>query len=543
MKNLFFLLPLLFLISCKNKVDAIYYNTTIYTVDKDDSIGQAMVVNNGKIVCVANKNYIFDNYDSKNKINLNGKFVYPGFIDSHCHLLNYGLNLSILDLKGTESWEDVVDKVKAYAMAHPDGWITAYGWDQNEWPTPDFPTNDLLNKLFPTRPVFLKSLDGHACIVNNQALKIAGITTKTIVMGGEIITKNKKLTGILLGNASDVVEKLIPKPTTKEIESALLAAQNNCLAAGLTTIDDAGITKQTIDVISNLQKQNKFKLRIYAMLADNDENRNYYFKYGPIKTNNLHICAFNYDVDGSLNSGTALLLRPYTDAPTETGLQFNSTSYFENQAQLCYKYGFQMCADARGDSAIRTMLQIYGNTLKGKNDKRWRIEHCQVIAPGDFELFADYDIVPSIQTIQATSQVHWVINKLGIYRVRGSYAYRILLYKNGYLAYGSNFPVEDINPMYGFYAAVSRQDQKGYPPGGFQVENGLTRQMILYAMTIWAAKANFEDDEKGSLESGKFADFVVLDKNIMTIPYEQTFSTKILATYINGEKAYGYTSQ
>ena len=190
------------------------------------------------------------------------------------------------------------------------------------------------------------------------------------------------------------------------------------------------------------------------------------------------------------------------------------------------KYGFlQMCADAHGDSAIRTVLQVYENILKGNNDRRWRIEHCQIIAPGDFELFADYSIVPSIQTIQATSEMYWALDRLGIYRIRGAYAYRILLYKNGIiLPMVSDFPIEDINPLYGFYAAVSRQDQKGYPPGGFQVENGLTREQILRAMTIWAAKANFEDDEKGSLEQGKFADFVVLDKNLMTVPYEQTFS-------------------
>jgi predicted amidohydrolase YtcJ len=539
MKSSIFLIPVIFLISCKDHVDTIYYNATIYTVNNDDSVCHAIAVKNGKIVSIGDKDALFEKYDAKNNVDLNGKFVYPGFIDSHCHFLDYGINRSQLNLQGASSWTAVLDKIRNYASSHPNGWIIGYGWNQHEWTNNAFPLNNALNKLFPNRPIFLKSTDLQACIVNEKALELAGITAKTIIPGGKIIIKKGKLTGILLDNAVDSIEKIIPEPTAKEIGNALLTAQQNCFSVGLTTVDDAGLTKQLIDDIDTLQKRGDLKMRIYAMLSDNNENRNYYFKHGTYKTDRLHVCAFKFYVDGALGSWTALLLKPYSDSLNERGLQLKPTAYFEKQAQLCYKYGFQMCTHAIGDSANHLIVGVYASVLKGHNDKRWRIGGCQVIAPDDFQLFADYDIVPSVQTTRATDELFWAEDRIGIYRLQGAYAYRILLYKSGYIINGSGFPAEDINPLYGFYAAVSRQDQKGYPPGGFQPENGLTRQQALYAMTIWVAKANFEDNEKGSIEPGKFADFVVLDKDIMTIPIEQTLTTKVSATYVDGEKVFG----
>lgn len=519
-------------------MDAIYSNARIYTVDENDSIADAMVVDSGKIVKTGKREDLLSEYQPRHQVDLGGKTVFPGFIDAHCHFYGYGLNFTHADLRGTNSWNDVIDSVKKFAAAHHDGWVIGRGWDQNDWDQKIFPSREKLDELFPDRPVFLQRIDGHACIVNKKALEIAHINGQTRINGGEVILKDGGPTGILLDNAMDAVEQVIPKPTPSQISEALLIAQKNCFAVGLTTIDDAGLEKKIIDIIDSLQKKGMLKMRIYAMLTDNDENKNYYFEKGPYKTDRLDVRAFKFYADGALGSRGALLLKPYSDAPHTLGLQLKSTAYFQEQAKLCYNHGFQMCTHAIGDSANRMMLHVYGEVLKGPNDRRWRIEHCQVIGPDDFELFNKYTIVPSVQPTHATSDMYWATDRLGIYRIRGAYAYKDLLNENGWIANGSDFPVEDINPLYGFYAAVSRQDQKGFPAEGFEVKNALSRTEALKGMTLWAAYANFEEAEKGSLEPGKFADFVVLDKDIMKIPIHETFSVKVLATYISGEKVY-----
>ncbi|MBA3647159.1 MAG: amidohydrolase [Chitinophagales bacterium] len=534
--------PILFLIwllasSCNNKpaADIFFYHAKIYTLNPKDSIADAMVVRDGKILSVGSEADLSNKYTATNRVDLKGQFVYPGFIDAHCHFFEYAMNLAQADLTGTTSWDDVLQKVLQQAASNSSGWLLGKGWDQNDWKEKDFPTKEKLDSLFPDRPVFLERIDGHACIVNQAVLNMTKIDGASKIPGGEIILKNGKPTGVLLDNAMDSVITKIPKPSAIEISAALLQAQRNCFAVGLTTLDDAGLEKKIIDIIDSLQKTANLKIRMYAMATDNEENKKYYFAHGPYKTDRLDVRAFKYYADGALGSRGALLLKPYTDAATK-GLQKKPTHYFEEQAQLCYNHGFQMCTHAIGDSANRMMLHIYGEALGGPNDRRWRIEHCQVIAPGDFELFHQYNIIPSVQPTHATSDMYWAADRLGIYRIKGAYAYKFLLAQNGWIADGSDFPVENINPLYGYYAAVSRKDKKGFPPDGFQTENALTRYEALQGMTIWAAMANFEENEKGSLEPGKFADFVVLEKDIMTIPIEQTFSTTVLATYVNGEK-------
>jgi predicted amidohydrolase YtcJ len=534
-----FLLSTIFF-SCEKKIvaDTIYFNAKIYTVDYGNSMAEALVIKDGKVIYAGNKEVAFGHYDSKDTINLDGKFVYPGFIDAHCHFLYYGKGLLQVDLTGTTSWADVIEKVKLFDTTNHAGWIIGRGWDQNDWGDKNFPDNNELNALFPNQPVCLERIDGHACIANNAALKIAGFNSKTKIDGGMLQLENGKLTGLLIDNAKDSLSTLIPTANTKQIAAALLSAQKNCFSVGLTTIDDAGLYKNEILAIDSLQKANELKMRIYAMVADDEVSKKYFFETGIYKTDKLNVRAIKYYADGALGSRGALLLKPYTDDVKNTGLSLSHQKYFEEQATLCNKYGFQMCTHAIGDSANRMMLQVYGNELKHSNDKRWRIEHCQIVAPDDFELFRRYNIVPSVQTTHATSDMYWAVERLGIFRIKGAYAYNDLLVQNGWLANGSDFPVEAINPLYGFYAAVSRRDQKGFPEKGFQIENALNREEALNAMTIWAAQSNFEENEKGSLKAGKFADFVVLDKDIMTIAENEIFSTKVLATYVNGEKVY-----
>jgi predicted amidohydrolase YtcJ len=541
MKRLFLLEVLVvFLLSCQQKepCDQIFYNAKIYTLDKDSLIADAMAVLNGRIVAVGKKDDLLKKYQAKERTDLNGNTVYPGFIDAHCHFYGYGINLSEADLSGTDSWHAVLDTIINFAIKNPEGWLVGRGWDQNDWAIKAFPTKKQLDSLFPGRPVFLQRVDGHACIVNQKALDLANINASTKIIGGEIVLIDGMPSGLLLDNAMDALQRSMPVPSDAVIKVALLKAQSNCLAVGLTTVSDAGLLKNVVTIIDSLHRNTLLKIRVYAMLADNDENKNFFFSTGPYKTDRLTVRAIKYYADGALGSRGALLLKPYSDAPATRGLQLNSRAYFEEQAMLCNKHGFQMCTHAIGDSANRMMLQVYGKILGGVNDKRWRIEHSQVIAPDDFELFHRYSIIPSVQPTHATSDMYWAMDRLGVFRIRGAYAYHDLLSQNGWLANGSDFPVESINPLFGFYAAVARKDQNNFPEDGFEMKNALTRMEALKAMTIWAAAANFEDEVKGSIEIGKVADFVVLDRDIMTVAEADLFKATVEATYINGEKVY-----
>ena len=417
-------------------------------------------------------------------------------------------------------------------------WIIGRGWDQNDWTAKEFPTKAKLDSLFPSTPVFLKRVDGHAALVNSEALKRAGINEKTKLNGGLIEVKNNKPTGILVDNAVDLVANVIPPANKEEIQSALLAAQANCFAAGLTTVDDAGLEKQVVDIIDEMQKKGELKMRIYAMLTDNQENLNYYLEHGKYKSDRLNICSFKFYADGALGSRGACLLHPYSDKPKEQGFLLNKPEYFIEKSKQLFEKGFQMNTHCIGDSSDRFILDTYGAVLKEKNNKRWRIEHAQVVDKADIHKFHQYSIIPSVQSTHATSDMYWAKDRLGEERIRNAYAYKDLLVQAGTVALGTDFPVENINPLYTFYAAVARKDLKGFPEQGFQPENALTREEALKGMTIWAAYSNFEEKEKGSLEAGKWADFIITDKDIMKVDINEVPNVKILATYLNGEKVH-----
>ena len=384
----------------------------------------------------------------------------------------------------------------------------------------------------------MSRIDGHAAVVNQRALDEAGIKQASKLIGGDMLTQNGKLTGVLIDNAVDLVAKKIPSPDAKLSEKILLDAQKNCFAVGLTTIDDCGLSYQTVEFIEALQKKKLLKMRLYAMLSDNEKNYEYLFKRGAIKTDRLNVRAFKVFADGALGSRGACLLHPYSDAPKNTGFLLSDTKHFEEVAKKINDHGFQMCTHAIGDSANRVILNIYNKVLNGKNDKRWRIEHAQVINQKDFNLFGKSNIIPSVQPTHATSDMYWAGQRLGAERLKGAYAYKQLLNQNGWIPLGTDFPVENINPILTFYAATVREDARGFPANGFQKENALTPEEALRGMTIWAAKANFEENEKGSLEKGKFADFVILDTDLLKSSPKNILKTKVLKTYINGEKVY-----
>lgn len=532
-------LSLLFFVgSCapQTKADLLIYNAVIYLVDSSFSTAEAMVISNGKIEATGKASDLEKKYSPREKLDAGGKFIYPGFIDAHAHFVGYGTSLQTADLTGTESWDEILQRLKEFEKnLSPGQWLTGRGWDQNDWTIKEFPDNKQLNEMFPDRPVLLSRVDGHAAIANKKALELAAVSPGYKLTGGEVETKNGKLTGILIDNGIDLITAKIPPANKEQLKKAILAAQKNCFAVGLTTVDDCGLPFESVDLIKEMQAANELKMRLYIMLSDDRKNFDYLEKTGIIKTDRLHVKGFKVYGDGALGSRGACLLEPYSDKPGHSGFLLSKPEHFDSVANWISQKGFQMCTHAIGDSGNRTMLNIYARYLKGKNDLRWRIEHAQVVNKNDFELFGNYSIIPSVQPTHATSDMYWAGNRLGDERVKGAYAFQQLLQQNGWIPLGTDFPVEDISPFKTFYAAVVRKDAKGWPAAGYQVENALTREQALRGMTIWAAMSNFEEKEKGSLEPGKFADFVILDRDIMRATENELLQVQVLKTFLQGE--------
>jgi predicted amidohydrolase YtcJ len=531
----------LFLTSCggPKKVDTVVFNGVIYTVDSSFSTAQAMAIKDGVIVALGTDAEITAAYTGQEKIDAKGQAVYPGFIDAHAHFVGYGKSLFQVDLFGTTSWEEAVERVKIFAAAHPElTWIEGRGWDQNKWPGKKYPTNALLNTMFPNTPVVLQRVDGHAAIANQKAFDIAGVKPGQTIVGGEVETKNGVLTGVLIDNAKGLVYNSIPEVNKQTYTQWLQAAQQNCFAQGLTTVTDCGLDVSDINFIDTLQKEGKINMRLFAMLSDNPENLTAYLKRGPYKTDKLFVNGFKVYADGALGSRGACLLHNYQDRDNWTGFLLANTSHYDSLASVLAASNFQMCTHAIGDSANRQILNIYNKYLQKGNDKRWRIEHAQVVNPNDFNLFGAAAVVPSVQPTHATSDMYWAAERLGNERMKGAYAYKQLLDQNGWLPLGTDFPVEDISPFKTFLAAVGRVDAKGFPEGGFQMENALTREQTIKGMTIWAAKASFLEKEVGSLEVGKKADFIILAQDLMQVPVNKILDTKVVATFSGGKKVF-----
>ncbi|MFO7616120.1 MAG: amidohydrolase, partial [Bacteroidales bacterium] len=354
--------------------------------------------------------------------------------------------------------------------------------------------------------------------------------------GGEIIREKGRVTGVLVDNAMGLVSRHIPEMERDEEIRVLLEAQEKCFAVGLTTVADAGLGYETVTLMDSLHKAGELKMRIYAMLSPTKANFEHFVNQGIYKTDRLNVRSVKLYADGALGSRGALMLEPYSDAPEKSGLQVSGTEYLTDICRKAYEAGYQVETHCIGDGANRLMLNIYKDILGGKNDLRWRIEHAQIIHPDDFNLFGEYNIVPSVQSTHATSDMYWAADRVGPERIKGAYAYRELLEQNGWLPNGSDFPIEDINPIFGFFAAFARMDQSGYPEGGWQMENALTREQALRAMTIWAARSCFEENERGSLEPGKMADFVVLEEDLMTTEALKVARIRVLETWSGGER-------
>ena len=537
MNKLITILALITIFSCqkeKQEADLIVTNANIYTVDDNFNKAEAFAVIDGKIVGVGSQKDIENNYASANTLNAEGKTIVPGFIDAHCHFLGLGLDQLEVDLVGTESFEEVIKRVLDFQNEKQQDYIIGRGWDQNDWEDKVFPNKKLLDKLFPKTPVALTRIDGHATLCNQVALDLGGITINSKVEGGEVVVENGELTGVLVDNAVDMVWRNWPTGYKREdFVEALLVAQDMCFDLGLTTVDDAGLGQYAIELIDSLQNTGDLKMRVYAMVSASQDNLDYYLNKGTIKTDRLNVRSFKFYADGALGSRGAMLKEPYSDKPGHLGLMVTDLETLNKSAERIANSDYQMNTHAIGDSANHAVLQTYNKVLEGKSDRRWRVEHAQIVSPEDFDLYKN--VMPSIQPTHATSDMYWAEDRVGAERIKGAYAYKQLLEAYGKVALGTDFPVERVSPFLTFYAAVARQDLEQYPEGGFQMENALSREEALKGMTIWAAHSNFEEGEKGSIEVGKFADFIMLDKDIMTVDANEIPNIKVLKTVVGGE--------
>ena len=543
-----FLLPLLsfvVLLSCtpeKMDADLLIKNGTIYTVNATFDMADAVVVNDGKILEIGNKPALELKYSFAEVYDAEGQTVLPGLIDAHAHLYNLGVTMQQVNLFGTQSFEEVIDRVVAFQKEKKTTYISGRGWDQNDWEVKEFPTNKILDSLFPNTPVALTRIDGHAMIANSKALELAEITTETVKKGGLVALdktdpENPKLTGLLIDTPMDLVWATFPSESKEYAKKVLRDAEEACLALGLTTINDAGLDRSTIELIDEMQQEGSLKMRVYAMVGNYEENLDYFLNKGIIKTDRLNVRSVKVYADGALGSRGASMKKPYSDQHNHFGAMITPQEDLMAVAKRIAAAGYQMNTHAIGDSANVAVIRAYKNAIDDSKDMRWKIEHAQVIDLSDFDAFSK-NIIPSIQPTHATSDMYWAEDRVGSERIKGAYAYKTLLDKAGMIVLGTDFPVEKVNPMHTFYAAVARKDLKHYPEGGYRMEEALSREETLKGMTIWAAYSNFEENEKGSIEAGKFADFTILDRDIMKVAADSIPVAKVMATYINGEKVY-----
>ena len=539
MKSIFkaMLLLLIGATSCTNhNADLIIHNARIYTVNDSFELASTLVVKDGKFIAVGNED-LLEKYSAAAKLDLKGIPVYPGLIDAHCHFYQLGLAQEHVDLRGAKSVEEVIARLKAFASTSEAKVLMGRGWDQNLWELKKFPSKEILDKAFPDKLVVLERIDGHAAYVNSNVLTAAKITKDTKVEGGEVIIDNNEPTGILIDKASDLAYAILPEPSREEQIIALQKAEKIAFANGLTTVDDAGLNRAQLELIDSLQRVNKLKIRVYGMISNTPENLAYYLDKGITQTDRLTIRSVKVYADGALGSRGAALKKPYTDEKKNKGLFITSPEKIEELAYILAKKGFQMNTHAIGDAANEVVLNAYKKALSISPDPRWRIEHAQVVDKVDLQKFGS-KILPSVQPTHATSDMEWADERLGEKRVANAYTYKELLDWSGRIALGTDFPVERVNPIHTYYAAVVRKDLNGNPAGGYQMDNALSRSEALKGMTKWAAYANFEEDEKGSIEVGKVADFVLLTNDIMVLNDSEILATEVLATFLGGEMVY-----
>jgi predicted amidohydrolase YtcJ len=520
-------------------------NGLVYTVDDEEPIAEAIAIDGDKIVGVGSNDDIQSAFKSTHVVDLKGKSVYPGFIDSHAHLESLGGLLLNLNVGGTNSVEEIQQLVSERAARAVDGvWIRGRGWDQNRWPNKSFPTHSMLDAAAQDVPVYLTRVDGHAVWVNKRVLDITGITKSTPdPAGGRIIRdKDGNPTGVFIDNAVDSLNAKLPEPTKEERNEAIEQAVKECVKLGLTEVHDTGQDLEGIEIYKELIQAGKFPVRIYVAIGGIGETWQHYLEHGPeigAYGGRLTVRAVKLYADGALGSRGGALIEPYADDPGNRGLTLTAASSIESTALLALEKGFQLCTHAIGDRANHIVLNVYEDAFKSTQNEakgaRFRIEHAQVIESSDIPRFAQLGVLPMMQPTHCTADMYWVEDRLGPARTKGAYAWRSLLDEGCIVPGGSDFPVESPDPLWGFYAAITRQDHAGWPEGGWHPEQRMTREEALKAFTLWGAYAAFEENIKGSIEPGKLADLVVLSDDIMKVEPKQILETAVELTIVGGE--------
>ena len=526
-------------LSAQNQSNTIIYQADkIYMADTAFGIAQAMVVENGIVMYAGNVKTADSLYPSAQHINYPGKFIYPGFIDAHCHFLAYSKGLTEADLVFTKSETDVIKRLKKFSKKHSLPWLIGRGWDQNDWENKSFPNMAKLSKSFPTKPVCLSRIDGHAVWINAAAMKLLKVNPDTLIEGGEFLKINGEFSGICIDNAAEWVRAQLPVVPFSAWEKGLESGLKNCHAQGLTQIAEAGVSLKDVDLIQTLQAQNKLTLRIYGMLSMSEEALGFVSRNGMIYTDLFTLRSAKLYLDGALGSRGALLKGDYCDQLGHKGLQVLDQPKFEMYQLFLLNKGFQVCVHAIGDSANAIALRTFNKYIPEGYDARWRIEHAQIVSAKDQKLFSKRSIIPSVQPTHATSDAAWADERLCNTASKGGYAYHNLLKQAGMIALGTDFPVEGISTMHTFYSATQRMDAAGKLERPFIGEQALTRKQALWGMTLWAAYANFDDTRTGSLEASKMADFVVMDSDIMEVEAPKILKAKVLHTFIGGKAVY-----
>ena len=516
-------------------VDLVVHNAQIHCLDDQNTISQAMAIKDGIIVEVGPERQILNKYSADEFIDAEGKEIYPGFTDAHGHILLYVKQKLSLDLLDCKSLTELVTRTEKYQQKGQKKFIVGRGWDQSLWGVDSMPDNTLLNKAFPNIPVCLYRVDGHAALVNDCLLNLAGISPSK-VDGGEIRSRNGKCTGLLLDKAMDLVQHKIPRFSDKEIKEAILEIQEELFQFGITGVHEAGIEFEDIAIFKSLMESKKLKLAIYAMLMPSEKNKRFASENGVYRYKNLSIRSFKMFADGALGSKGALLKNPYSDDHQHRGLLTTSLSEMQELSKFCSKIGYQLNTHAIGDSANKIILNLYKNEYLINKDHRWRIEHAQVIDRNDLHFFSDFAIFPSVQPTHAVSDQRWAESRLGKERIKGAYAYKSLLEAFGMLAVGTDFPIELTNPFLTIFAATQRKNKDNLPNDGFLIAEQLSIEQVLKGMTIWAAFAAFEENNKGTISKGKEATFFIVKRPIRN---ETTFTPNFAySTYISGKMVY-----
>lgn len=519
--------------------DLVITGARIYTVHPAQETASALAIKDGRILAVG-QNVSQHIGEKTRRLDARGATIIPGLIDSHVHMEGLGDQLEVIDLRYVRTIAEVAELVRREAARRPAGeWIRGRAWDQTHWGG-QFPTARDLAAAAPNHPVYLTRVDGHAGWVNPRALELAGITAATPdPPGGRIIRDASGApTGVLIDRAQGLVSRKIPPAGPEATRRRLAAAARECARLGLTTVHDAGVGAQGLAAYRELLARGELPVRVYAMIGGPGALWKEFLARGPEIGDRLTVRSLKLMADGALGSRGAALLEPYSDDPGNTGLLMLTREEIERIGRQAFERGFQVSTHAIGDRANRVTLEAYGAVLGGRNDRRWRIEHSQVIAPPDFELFSKYSVIASMQATHATSDMRWAEARLGKERVRGAYAWRRFLSLGVPVANGSDFPVEEPNPLWGFYAAITRQDRDGHPKEGWQPDQRMTREEALKSWTLACAYAAFEEGKKGSLEPGKLADLVMLSADIMTIPPAEILKTRVKMTILGGQVVY-----